>query len=152
MDSRPSEQLSQNMPDETAGRLPADVSISGPPEPSLPSLRPISVQRVPSAGLNRPGAPQWILFNDISVSPASALEVTQLYGVRKIPCLLYYTQVICAHLCRQIPKHLRESGRAFEMLLHVALLCNPMLHCISTQPCIPLTCIPTVGAQPCAFR
>ena len=73
--------------------MPADVSISSPPEPDLPSLRPISVQRVPSARVNRPGAPQWLLFNDISVSPAPASEVTQLYGVHKIPCLLYYTQV-----------------------------------------------------------
>ena len=93
MDSRPPEQLSQSIADNIASRVPADVSISSPPEPGLPSLRPISVQRVPSAGLNRPGAPQWLLFNDISVSPAPASEVTQLYGVQKIPCLLYYTQV-----------------------------------------------------------
>lgn len=105
MDSRRSEQLSRSIADEGTGRVPADVSISSPPEPNLPSLRPISVQRVSSARMNRPGAPQWLLFNDISVSPASASEVTQLYGVHKIPCLLYYTQVILHSCTASHPSH-----------------------------------------------
>jgi hypothetical protein len=78
--------------DESLNRPPIDVSDAAA-DVSMPALRPISVQRVPSAGLNRPGAPQWLLFNDFAISPEPPSEVTQLYGVQKIPCLLYYTQV-----------------------------------------------------------
>ena len=37
-------------------------------------------------------ARQWLLFNDFAVGPTGAAEVTQLYGLQKIPCLVVYTQ------------------------------------------------------------
>ena len=90
MDSRPEESPAQaaaslNRPQGDLSSAAADIS--------MPVLQPISVKRVLSASLNRPAAPQWLLFNDFSVSPAPPAEVTQLYGVQKVPCLLYYTQV-----------------------------------------------------------
>jgi hypothetical protein len=91
MDPRPP--LSQVSPArESLNRPSADVSATAAGI-EVPALRPISVQRVPSAGLNRPGGPQWLLFNDFAISPQSPSEVTQLYGGQKIPCLLYFTQV-----------------------------------------------------------
>ena len=48
------------------------------------------------------GAQQWLLFNDFAVGPTSAEEVTQLYGLQKIPCLVLYTQARAA-ACRLRP-------------------------------------------------
>ena len=92
MGSRPEEQASQAAADRSLNRPGADLS-SGAADVSMPGLQPILVKRVLSASLNRPAGPQWLLFNDFSVSPAPPSEVTQLYGVQKVPCLLYYTQV-----------------------------------------------------------
>lgn len=92
-DSRPAEHASRGGMDNLISRPQSAADISAAADVSLPGLRAISVGRVPSAGPNRPGAPQWLVFNDFSVSPASFSEVTQLYGLQKIPCLLYYTQV-----------------------------------------------------------
>ena len=100
MGSRPSDadQLRRpsmsSLPEEHKTPDSADASLHRPQaDLSMPALQPISVKRVPSAGLNRPVPPQWLLFNDFSVTPAAPSEVTQLYGVQKVPCLLYYTQV-----------------------------------------------------------
>ncbi|CAL5225176.1 g7957 [Coccomyxa viridis] len=92
MDSRPDVSPSQAAAGVSQNRLQADLSTTAA-DISVPGLQPISVKRVLSASLNRPAAPQWLLFNDFSVSPAPPSEVTQLYGVQKVPCLLYYTQV-----------------------------------------------------------
>jgi hypothetical protein len=64
--------------------------VQAQPLPELPriALR----ERAPSGG-RAPRQPEWLLFNDFCVWPTTAEEVTQLYGLQKIPCLLYYTQV-----------------------------------------------------------
>lgn len=90
--ARPDEPASQGAADGSLDRPQADLS-SDAAAISMPGLQPISVKRVLSASLNRPAPPQWLLFNDFSISPAPFSEVTQLYGVQKVPCLLYYTQV-----------------------------------------------------------
>ena len=92
MDFRPEDPPSQAAAGPSLNRLQADLSSTAA-DISMPGLQPISVKRVLSASLNRPAAPQWLLFNDFRVSPAPPSEVTQLYGVQKVPCLLYYTQV-----------------------------------------------------------
>ena len=93
----------------------------------MPGLQPISVKRVLSASLIRPASPQWLLFNDFSVSPAPPSEVTQLYGVQKVPCLLYYTQVWLLELT--------FSSSPFNRMMHllrkdVPFKCISQLHAV----------------------
>ena len=102
MDTRPEEPPSQAAAGGSLNGLQADLSSTAA-DISMPGLQPISVKRVLSAGLNRPAPPQWLLFNDFSVSPAAPSEVTQLYGVQKVPCLLYYAQVRLLKLCFTFP-------------------------------------------------
>jgi len=90
--SKPEAYASLGTADESLSR-PQDGTSSSGADVSMPALQPISVERIPSASLNKSGGPQWLLFNDFSVSPAPPSEVTQLYGVQKVPCLLYYSQV-----------------------------------------------------------
>ncbi len=46
-----------------------------------------------------PQGPEWVLFNDFSVSACPAHEVTATYANQKLPCLLYYKQVRQVQLC-----------------------------------------------------
>lgn len=36
----------------------------------------------------------WMMFNDFHITPTLPEEVGELYGGQKLPCLLYYAQVI----------------------------------------------------------
>jgi hypothetical protein len=36
---------------------------------------------------------EWVLFNDFAVCATPAEEVVQLFGGRKVPCLLYFSRV-----------------------------------------------------------
>ena len=44
----------------------------------------------PYAGKSDEG--EWVLINDFSLEVTKEAEVHRLYGERKVPCLLYYTQ------------------------------------------------------------
>lgn len=61
-------------------------TVSSPDLPKAPPL--ISLARGIAPGRRA----EWLLFNDFCITPTNAAEVTQLYGLQKIPCLLYYKQ------------------------------------------------------------
>ncbi|KAG2497083.1 hypothetical protein HYH03_005077 [Edaphochlamys debaryana] len=57
-------------------------------------------------GRGHPQGPEWVLFNDFSVSPnCPAHEVTATYANQKLPCLLQYRQV-------PPPPHLQAAAAA----------------------------------------
>ncbi|GLI62235.1 hypothetical protein VaNZ11_004830 [Volvox africanus] len=56
--------------------------------------RPRSVSTHGSQPMGHPQGPEWVLFNDFSVSPnCPSHEVTATYANQKLPCLLQYRQV-----------------------------------------------------------
>ena len=73
--------------------------------PELPRIEVRSHFAASPAAAQKP--PQWLLFNDFCVWPTTSAEVTQLYGLQKIPCLLYYTKV--QPLCRFASSSLTTS-------------------------------------------
>ena len=64
-------------------------NASEPPSPVLPRIA-LGAGNAPGVGPK--SRANWLLFNDFCITPTNAAEVTQLYGLQKIPCLLYYKE------------------------------------------------------------
>ncbi|BDA40432.1 probable PAN2-PAN3 deadenylation complex catalytic subunit pan2 [Coccomyxa sp. Obi] len=87
-------------------------------EPDLPKgPSPISLGRGIAPGRRA----EWLLFNDFSITPTNAAEVTQLYGLQKVPCLLYYKQVDSIEAAAQMPPPKQGPVLSFEAFRQ---LCN----------------------------
>ena len=72
----------------------AETAAPGVPAPGYGSSAPVEAEPgQPGDAAGDRAKPLWLLFNDFAVAPTAAAEVTQLYGLQKIPCLLFYTQV-----------------------------------------------------------
>ncbi len=76
----------------------AQGDASGPLElQGSPPLPQIALGKGNAVGVAPQSRANWLLFNDFCVTPTNAAEVTQLYGLQKVPCLLYYKQARPSH-------------------------------------------------------
>ncbi|KAL0054988.1 hypothetical protein WJX82_005488 [Trebouxia sp. C0006] len=75
------------------------LSLVAPPASvtglSSASSRHVSDGQPPSPSTSSPAyrRPDWLLFNDFSITPCAPAEVLTLFGNQKVPCLLYYSRV-----------------------------------------------------------
>lgn len=75
------------------------LSLVAPPASvtglSSASSRHLSDGQPPSPATSSPAyrRPDWLLFNDFSITPCAPAEVLTLFGNQKVPCLLYYSRV-----------------------------------------------------------
>ncbi|KAL0035726.1 hypothetical protein WJX77_000104 [Trebouxia sp. C0004] len=75
------------------------LSVVAPPASvtglSSASSRHMSDGQPPSPSTSSPAyrRPDWLLFNDFSITPCAPAEVLTLFGNQKVPCLLYYSRV-----------------------------------------------------------
>ncbi|KAA6420138.1 MAG: PAB-dependent poly(A)-specific ribonuclease subunit 2, partial [Trebouxia sp. A1-2] len=75
------------------------LSLVAPPASasglSSASSRHLSDGQPPSPSTSSPAyrRPDWLLFNDFSITPCAPAEVLTLFGNQKVPCLLYYSRV-----------------------------------------------------------
>eukprot|EP00850_Spirogloea_muscicola_P011319 SM000070S21285 [mRNA] locus=s70:22412:31223:- [translate_table: standard] len=70
----------------------AAAALSAPPAAGMA----VALGSPSASGLPGPSSAaksKWMLFNDFCITPTPAQEVVSFYGKRKIPCLLYYTQI-----------------------------------------------------------
>ncbi len=92
-------------PERSSGRSHSHVcacrklSLVAPPASvtglSSASSRHLSDGQLPSPSTSSPAyrRPDWLLFNDFSITPCAPAEVLTLFGNQKVPCLLYYSRV-----------------------------------------------------------